>query len=203
MDILEPTLGNLIRAEIPAAPKRQKAPAPGPGPFDREAVHRVTACHRVPCTSQVAFAMEKGSMVELPPLGSVFGAQVAGCSGCSHFESEADLGPGQGHGRLGLGCESRTWPGCGLGPSVAQGTVILMGYSTIGRAAGRFGGVLRGRRAAPGRRVLRKPGVWESRVLQVQCHDTLTGCGQEEFGVVHSGDNLTGALLQTRSPVSG
>ena len=61
-------------------------------------------------------------MVELPPLGSVFGAQVAGCSGCSHFESEADLGPGQGHGRLGLGCESRTWPGCGLGPSVAQGT---------------------------------------------------------------------------------
>ena len=158
----------------------------------------------VPGGYQVAFAMEKGSMVELPRPESVFGAQVAGWSAVHESEpSEADLGPGQGHCRSGLGRESRTWAGCGLGPSVAQGT--LQGQpSRMGRAVGRFRGVLRRGRAAPGSRVLRKPGVWESGV-QVQIPEALTELwsGQEEFGVVHSGDNLTGALLQTDLHASG
>lgn len=49
IDILEPTLGNLIRREIPSAPRRQK----------------------------VAFAMEKGSVLDLPQTASI-GAINAG-----------------------------------------------------------------------------------------------------------------------------
>lgn len=100
MDILEPTLGNLIRAEIPGAPKRQK----------------------------VAFAMEKGSMVELP--------------------QTSDLGKVT----AGLGWDVKAGPG----PDVDLDVSVVF-FAADGR---HLGAVFFG--------------------------------NQEEFGVVHSGDNLTG-----------
>eukprot|EP00439_Symbiodinium_sp_Y106_P060319 s2205_g8.t3 len=100
MDILEPTLGNLIRAEIPAAPKRQK----------------------------VAFAMEKGSMVELP--------------------QTSDLGKVT----AGLGWDVKAGPG----PDVDLDVSVVF-FAADGQ---HLGAVFFG--------------------------------NQEEFGVVHSGDNLTG-----------
>merc|ERR1712113_33903 len=60
IDILEPTLGNLIREVIPGAPKRQK----------------------------VAFAMEKGSVVDLPESSSI--EQIAAGLGWDIAESAGD-----------------------------------------------------------------------------------------------------------------
>ncbi|CAE7245694.1 terZ [Symbiodinium pilosum] len=100
MDILEPTLGNLIRTQIPGAPKRQK----------------------------VAFAMEKGSMVELPQ-SSELGKVTAG-----------------------LGWDVKAGPG----PDVDLDVSVVF--------------------------------------FSADCHQlgAVFFGNQEEFGVVHSGDNLTG-----------
>jgi len=62
MDILEPTLGNLIRSVIPSAPKRQK----------------------------VAFAMEKGAVVDLPQSSQMVTAGL-GWDVSPHQGEEVDL----------------------------------------------------------------------------------------------------------------
>ena len=61
MDILEPTIGNLIREVIPGAPKRQKALT--------WAVFLLCFLGPAAFFIQVAFAMEKGAVVDLPHLG--------------------------------------------------------------------------------------------------------------------------------------
>ena len=105
----------------------------------------------------------------------------------------------------GLGWDVKAGPGPDVDLVPRLHKALCKGsHGAMGRAVGRFRGVLRRGRAAPGSRVLRKPGVWESGV-QVQIPEALTELwsGQEEFGVVHSGDNLTGALLQTHLHASG